>query len=67
MSDYLWMAGNLFVVCVVIVAVIGVALGIQRGNVEYRNVTENCIKTEMFVFGNKGHRTRVYDCTGVDI
>lgn len=58
---------NIIFYIIIALLVIGVFLGILGGNKDYRNVTENCIKTEMFVFGNKGHRTRVYDCTGVQL
>lgn len=51
----------------VVALIIGVVLGSIRGHEDKQNVLAKCPETELFVFGNKGHRTRVYDCTGVEL
>lgn len=46
---------------------ISLAILIIRGGIimhkENKEVLDNCNPTEMYIIGNKGHKTRVYDCT----
>lgn len=40
------------------------ARGIIHHTKTNNELIQNCVKTEMYVIGNKGHRSVVYDCSG---
>jgi len=42
---------------------IGAFLGAKNMTKENASIIDNCIKTEMYVIGNKGYATPVYDCS----
>lgn len=34
---------------------------------ENRSIVDGCQKTDLYIIGNKGVRTQVYDCSGVQL
>ncbi len=53
-------------VCGMIVGVCGlIFFGMPKMHRQKMEVYNNCKKTELFVIGYKGHRNRIYDCTGI--
>lgn len=44
----------------------GVVVGAQAMSKENTSIREGCKETELVVIGNKGHATKVYDCSGKD-
>lgn len=54
------------VIVIVVISLIVISLiviGLCRMYSKSSEVRNNCQKTHLFVIGNKGHRTRVYDCS----
>jgi hypothetical protein len=47
--------------------VVAVIIGGMRMTKENSAVRNNCVKTELVVIGNKGHKTPVYDCSNKEV
>jgi len=55
------------IVIVMIFFVIIIVLGSLKLMGESRTVKEKCRPTDFYSIGDKGHRNRIYDCTGVNL
>ena len=47
--------------------VAAIAYGFYKKGAINDNITTNCVKTALYVIGNKGHITPVYNCKGVKV
>ena len=53
---------------IAVVVIIGlIVVGMIRLQQESFIVTDKCSLTNLYVIGDKGHRNRVYDCSGINL
>lgn len=52
----------LFTILMLILLLIGVFKGVSTINKNNEKLKTNCKPTELYIIGNKGHASRVYDC-----
>ena len=52
---------------VFVILVAGIIRGGIRMNNENASIKNDCIKTDLVVIGNKGHVTKVYDCSSIEV
>lgn len=56
---------------IVIIALIGmlilIGLAMKKQHEESVQMRTECEPTDLYVIGDKGHRNRIYDCSGVDL
>lgn len=57
--------GLLILLIVGLIFLIGFA--VKEKNEQNNQIRNECEPTELIVIGNKGTRTRVYDCSGIEL
>jgi len=57
---------HIVVIAVIIGFIVVIGFAVQRMEAKKSHIRDNCAPTELYVIGNKGHVTRVYDCSNLE-
>jgi len=52
---------------ILITLVVSIVIGISVHHDIKEQFRESCSPTDLYVIANKGRRSRIYDCTGIDM